>query len=216
MFTGIVEEKGILKEIKRTNNSAIMKIEGNLVLEGTKVGDSIAVNGICLTVTKILGNNFLVDVMPESFRSSSLNQVALGDKVNLERALTLEKRMGGHIVTGHIDGVGIIRDFREEDNAIWITVKVKKDILRYIVHKGSVTLDGVSLTVAEVNDEFFKVSIIPQTAKETILLNKVVGDLINIECDLLGKYVERFLGVHYREEKKPDITKGFLLENGFL
>lgn len=217
MFTGIVEEIGVIDGIKRGEKSSKLLIRGSKVLDKTKLGDSIATNGVCLTVTSISGNIFEVDVMAETLRKSNLGKLNIGSKVNLERALNLETRLGGHIVIGHIDGIGIITSFIQEDNAVWITVKASLDILKYVVYKGSITIDGVSLTIAYIDDNCFKVSIIPHTAKETTLLNKKVGDSVNLECDLIGKYVEKLLGFDIKKnnENKSSITEEFLKNNGF-
>ena len=210
MFTGIVEEIGVIDGIKRGEKSSKLLIRGSKVLDKTKLGDSIATNGVCLTVTSISGNIFEVDVMAETLRKSNLGKLNIGSKVNLERALNLETRLGGHIVSGHIDGIGIITSFIQEDNAVWITVKASLDILKYVVYKGSITIDGVSLTIAYIDDNCFKVSIIPHTAKETTLLNKKVGDSVNLECDLIGKYMEKLLGFDIKKKTKIKVQ---LLKN---
>ena len=164
MFTGIIEEVGIIKEVKRGVKSSKLIIKANKVLEKTRVGDSICTNGVCLTVTNVKGNSFEADVMAETLRRSNLGLLDIGNKVNLERALNLESRLGGHIVSGHIDGIGQIISLEKEDNAIWVTVKAASEILRYVVLKGSITIDGISLTVAYVDEIILKVSIIPHTA----------------------------------------------------
>ena len=175
-------------------------------------------NGVCLTVTNIAGNIFEADVMAETLRRSNLGELKSGSKVNLERALTLEKRLGGHLVSGHIDGVGQIISNLKEDNAVWITIEANSEILRYIVEKGSIAIDGISLTVAYVDDKSFKVSIIPHTGEETTLLNKKIGNKVNLECDVIGKYVEKLLGLASNKEEEPKETLGekFLRENGFM
>lgn len=216
MFTGIVEEIGEVKKIENGSVSSVLYIGCSKVLEDTKIGDSISTNGVCLTVVDILKNGFKADVMAETLRKSSLAELNSGSKVNLERALTFEKRLGGHIVSGHIDGTGEIVSFEREDNAVWITINAQKDILKYVILKGSIAIDGVSLTIAYVNDNEFKVSMIPHTAEETILLNKNVGSKVNLECDLIGKYVEKLLLFNNRENEKKDVSKNFLIENGFL
>ena len=185
MFTGIIEEVGIIKEVKRGVKSSKLIIKANKVLEKTRVGDSICTNGVCLTVTNVKGNSFEADVMAETLRRSNLGLLDIGNKVNLERALNLESRLGGHIVSGHIDGIGQIISLEKEDNAIWVTVKAASEILRYVVLKGSITIDGISLTVAYVDEIIFKVSIIPHTAQETTLVNKSIGETVNLECCLL-------------------------------
>ncbi|KGK87692.1 riboflavin synthase [Clostridium sp. HMP27] len=217
MFTGLVEEIGIIQDIQRGTKSARLTIKASNILDEVQLGDSISTNGVCLTVTEYSSSSFTVDVMAETLRSSSLGSLKRGSYVNLERALKVNGRFGGHIVSGHIDGTGIIENFEKEDNAFWITIKANEDILRYIVHKGSIAIDGVSLTVAYVDEGVFKVSIIPHTGEETILLKKSPGDIVNLECDVLGKYVEKLLGIKSKEEnnKKSSITLEFLRENGF-
>lgn len=175
MFTGIVEEVGTISKIK----SASLVIKADKVLEGTRLGDSIAVNGVCLTVVNIGNNEFEADVMPETKRCSNLSDVKPGDKVNLERAMAANGRFGGHIVSGHIDGEGSILEIKEEGNAFWYAVSAKEEILKYVIRKGSVTIDGISLTVAKVEDDGFYVSIIPHTRKETSLSCKKIGDRVD-------------------------------------
>ncbi|MFR8868592.1 riboflavin synthase [Paraclostridium sordellii] len=218
MFTGIVEEIGFIKGIKKGEKSSKLFIKANKVLNQLNIGDSIATNGVCLTVTDLNNDSFEADVMAETLRRSNLESFNIGSEVNLERALSLEKRLGGHIVSGHIDGIGTLTSFIKEDNAIWITVKASMNILKYIVHKGSITIDGISLTVAYVDDSCFKVSIIPHTARETTLLNKKVGNTVNLECDLIGKYVEKLLGLNIDKNNNHEnlISEEFLSKNGFL
>ncbi|AWI03372.1 riboflavin synthase [Clostridium drakei] len=217
MFTGIIEEVGRILSISKGINSAQINIEAKKVLEDVKLGDSIAVNGVCLTVTSFKHNSFTVDVMPETIRRSSLNNLKKGSLVNLERALALGERLGGHIVSGHIDCTGKIANIRNEDIATWVTVEVPDAALKYIVLKGSVTIDGVSLTVAEVNEKSFSVSLIPHTKGETTLYEKNLGEEVNIECDLIGKYVERLVFMKQKEEKKESkITEAMLREAGFM
>ncbi|MGL4876416.1 MAG: riboflavin synthase [Clostridium sp.] len=212
MFTGIVEEKGRVKKILKGRDSLELLIEGKKVLEDTLVGDSIAVNGICLTVKRLEDKYFFVDVMDETIKKSNIGNLKEEDFVNLERALTLNKRLGGHIVSGHIDGVGKIKNIESKDNAKIFTIDTEGNILKYIILKGSITIDGISLTVTYVDKEKFKVSIIPHTMEETILLDRKIGSRVNLEVDLIGKYVEKLMG--YREEKK-NITEEFLKLNGF-
>ena len=178
-------------------------------------GDSIAVNGVCLTATDISKGTFTADVMAETMRRSSLGTLSTGDSVNLERAMLCGGRFGGHIVSGHIDGTGTVTEFKREENAVWVTVKAENDLMKYIIEKGSVALDGISLTVAVVGNDFFKVSIIPHTASETTLLSKNAGDIINIECDIIGKYVEKLMS-YQPVQKESRITAGFLAKNGFM
>lgn len=211
MFTGIIEETGTIKNIQKGEKSSNLTIEAAKVLDKTNVGDSIAVNGICLTVTKTEAGYFMADVMAESLRRTNLGDLRPGAHVNLERALCLNSRLGGHIVSGHIDGTGTISNLQREDNAVWVTVYTGENILKYIVEKGSIAIDGISLTVAYVDNEKFKVSIIPHTGDETILLKKKIKDTVNIECDIIGKYIEKFA----RCENQLGITEDFLKENGF-
>ena len=194
MFTGIIEETGTVKDINIAGSSGRIRIAADKVLDNTRIGDSIAVNGICLTVTHITSDGFTADVMPETVRRSSLSVVGRGDRVNLERAMAADGRFGGHIVSGHIDGTGRIREFKEEGNAVWVTITAGCDILKFVVEKGSIAIDGISLTVAEVTDSYFSVSLIPHTGSETTLLSKHVGDPVNLETDIVGKYVAKLLG----------------------
>ena len=193
MFTGIVEEKGTVKYINLAGISGSIAIRARKVLEGTKIGDSIAVNGVCLTVVTLQPDGFTADVMAETIRRTSLGSCQPGDRVNLERAMAADGRFGGHIVAGHIDGVGTIRSAVPEGNAVWITIDTPPQILRYIVEKGSIAIDGISLTVAYVDESAFKVSVIPHTAAETTLLSKKAGDIVNLENDIVGKYVEKLM-----------------------
>ncbi len=195
MFTGIIEELGTIRDLRTAGSSGQIMIGADKVLKGTEIGDSIAVNGVCLTVTQISSDGFTADVMPETMRRTSLSIVGRGDKVNLERAMAADGRFGGHIVSGHIDGTGQIRDFKKEGNAVWVTITAGCDILKFIVEKGSIAIDGISLTVAEVTDSYFRVSVIPHTGSETTLLLKQVGDPVNLETDIVGKYVAKLLGV---------------------
>jgi len=219
MFTGIVEEIGEIKSIKRGVHSESLTIKGAKVLEGSAVGDSIAVNGICLTATSISGDTFTADVMAETMRKTSLGSLSVGSHVNLERAMLAGGRFGGHIVSGHIDGVGTITNLKREENAVWVTIETTPKILRYIIEKGSIAIDGISLTVAYVDSKCFKVSIIPHTASETTLLSKKPGDLVNLENDVIGKYVEKLLGgasAEAAEEEKTTIDTSFLAKHGFI
>ena len=211
MFTGIVEEIGEVVSIHHGTNSIKLGVKCEDVLSDTKVGDSISVNGVCLTVVNLNNNQFIADVMPETLRKSSLGSLKINAKVNLERAMALNGRFGGHIVTGHIDGVGEIINKSQEDNSIIFTILAGRDITRYIVKKGSVALDGISLTVSSVTDNVFGVSIIPHTIQKTCLNYKKIGDVINIECDIIGKYIEKLSG-----NTVDGITYDFLSENGFL
>ena len=216
MFTGIIEETGKVINIQKSSESCRIQISASKVLENTNIGDSIAVNGVCLTVTDMTKSSFSADVMAETVRRTSLAELKSGGRVNLERAMSAEGRFGGHIVSGHIDGTGIISDFKKEDNAVWITISADSSILKYIVEKGSVAIDGVSLTVAEITDKFFRVSIIPHTQSETTLISKKIGSKVNLECDIIGKYVEKLLFYGDKSDKKNGMTMDFLYENGFI
>ncbi|SDB33272.1 riboflavin synthase [Eubacterium oxidoreducens] len=216
MFTGIVEEVGTLINIKKAAKSCVLTIGADKVLEGTQIGDSIALNGVCLTVTTIGKGSYTADVMHETLSRSSLSELTAKTPVNLERAMSAEGRFGGHIVSGHIDGTGTVCGIEKDDNAIWYTIAADASILRYVVEKGSIAIDGISLTVAYVDDSCFKVSIIPHTQAETNLYTKKVGSLVNLECDIIGKYVEKLMQPAPQEEKTAGgITKEFLLEHGF-
>ena len=212
MFTGIVEEVGKVKSI----SNGVLQIEANKVLEDVHTGDSIAVNGICLTVTSFTAHSFQADVMPETIRRTSLNELKLGSPVNLERAMAVGSRFGGHIVSGHIDGTGRIVSLKEEKNALLMKIAADSSLLRYIVEKGSVALDGISLTVAAVTDRDFTVSLIPHTRQATNLSAKGEGSTINIENDVVGKYVEKLLKPAEAEDKSSgSVTMELLLSNGF-
>ena len=193
-----------------------LDIQAKLVLEGTKIGDSIAVNGVCLTVTSLQDDGFTADVMAETLRRTNLGSLRGGDGVDLERAMAADGRFGGHMVAGHIDSVGTITEQRREGIATWVTIAAPPEILRYVVEKGSIAIDGVSLTVAAVTDRDFSVSLIPHTGSQTILLRKKPGDQVNLENDIVGKYVERLLSPAAPEPAPESrITMDFLREHGF-
>ena len=194
MFTGIIEEVGRVKTLRRGAKSFTLEVEASLVMEGTQVGDSIATNGVCLTVTSLTGHGFTADVMPETVERTALGELKAGSPVNLERALSLQTRLGGHIVSGHIDGTGRISHIGHDDNALWLTVECDSRLLRYIIEKGSITIQGVSLTVARVDDRSFAVSLIPHTQSATTLHSARIGDRVNLENDIIVKYVEKLLG----------------------
>lgn len=224
MFTGIVEEIGTVVSISQGTKAARLTLQGNLIFEDMHIGDSIAVNGVCLTVTEKASNTFIVDVMPETLRRSSLGKLSKGSKVNMERAMAANGRFGGHIVSGHIDGTGKLESFVREDNAVWVTITASAKLLKYIIEKGSITIDGISLTVAYVDNRCFKVSLIPHTAANTTLLTKKAGDIVNLENDIVGKYIDRLL--HFGDlevdlENEKDTAVGgismdFLAGNGYL
>ena len=214
MFTGIIEEVGRIARIERSAAGARLWVEARAVLEGTRIGDSIATNGVCLTVTALDGQGFAADVMGETMRRSALGQLRPGAPVNLERAMAADGRFGGHIVSGHIDGTGTVAGLRREDNAVWVTVHAAPELLRYIVEKGSIAIDGISLTVASVDSRGFQVSIIPHTGAETTLLGRQAGDMVNLECDILGKYVEKLLQAA-EPQRRGGLTMEYLAEHGF-
>ncbi len=193
MFTGIIEEIGQIKHIRKGPKSVALSITANKVLEDTAIGDSIATNGVCLTVTEKTHNSFTVDVMYETLNKTNIKDLNVGSSLNLERALTLTSRLGGHMVSGHIDGIGVIVSLKKEDIAWIYTIETTREVLKYIIKKGSIAIDGISLTVVDVTEKTFSVSIIPHTLKETILAQKKVSDTVNLECDLIGKYVEKLL-----------------------
>ena len=194
MFTGIVEECGTVLDVLKNGVSGSVQIQASTVLEGTKTGDSIAVNGVCLTVTKLTKSSFTADVMAETFRRTNLGNLGKNSRVNLERAMAANGRFGGHIVSGHIDGTGIISRIKEEGNAVWIYISAPQSILNLIVEKGSVAVDGISLTVAAVSDKEFAVSVIPHTRENTALSGKKTGAVVNLENDIIGKYVQKLTG----------------------
>ncbi|MBR0382337.1 MAG: riboflavin synthase [Eubacterium sp.] len=216
MFTGIIEEVGVVESIQKGASSAVITIRADKVLSDLKTGDSVAVNGVCLTAVNITGRGYSADVMHETLRRTNLGSLKSGSRVNLERAMAADGRFGGHIVAGHIDGTGRIISMTKDDNAVWITIDTDASILKYIIDKGSITIDGISLTVAAVTNENFSVSVIPHTADSTTLLEKKPGDTVNLENDMIGKYVEKLLSfTGEKEEPKSRITLEFLAENGF-
>lgn len=219
MFTGIVEEVGTIRQIKHGRHSAVLTIQAKTVLEGTGIGDSIAVNGICLTVTQLFPDGFSADVMHETLNRSSLARLTAGSRVNLERAMAANGRFGGHIVAGHVDGVGRIANIRRDDTAVWYTVHAGPEILRYVVEKGSITIDGISLTVATVDDAGFSVSTIPHTVAQTNLNQRGRGDPVNLETDMVGKYIEKLLRPEDpnppASASKGTLTTELLLRCGF-
>lgn len=218
MFTGLVEEVGTMQGLARGSKKCVLTVGCHKVLEGTQIGDSILTNGICLTVTNMGANYFTADVMNETLARSDLGTTRPGSPLNLERAMPADGRFGGHIVSGHIDDVGTIAKIEEDDNAVWFTVNAEKSLLHYVVEKGSIAMDGISLTVAYVDDKCFKVSLIPHTREVTNLASKRVGDPLNLETDIIGKYVEKFVtgGPAPAEKEEPSgLTMDFLRANGF-
>lgn len=228
MFTGMIEEVGTVIAIHRKANSALIEIKAEQVLSDVKTGDSIAVNGICLTVTSYTARSFTADIMHETMRRSAMRNVRNGSTVNLERAMMAGGRLGGHIVSGHIDGTGTIEKIQKDEIATWYTIGAEDKLMRYIIEKGSIAIDGISLTVASVQEHSFCVSVIPHTTANTTLPGKKPGDLVNLENDCIGKYVEHFLSAGRRENaggkenagggKKNSVgglTKEFLYQHGF-
>jgi len=213
MFTGIIEEIGTIKSVQQGSKSICLTIGAEKVLQDLKTGDSINTNGVCLTVVSFNKGAFSADVMPESMRRTNLKELKSGSKVNLERALKLNDRIGGHLVSGHIDGTGVIHKTWVEDNAVFYSVRTEQSILKYIVEKGSVAIDGISLTVIRVDALSFDVAVIPHTQKVTIIQEKKAGDTVNIECDVIAKYIEKNAG---NEKGKETITLEFLSEHGFV
>lgn len=209
MFTGIVEELGIVKSIEKGAHCAVLTIGATRILDDLKPGDSVAVDGVCLTVTHLTGNGFSADLMRETVERTKLWTLRPGNPVNLERAMPANGRFGGHIVAGHIDGTGTIRSVKKDENAVRFTIGAAPAVLRYIVEKGSIAVDGVSLTVTRVTESAFEVSIIPHTAENTVLKTARAGDTVNVECDCIGKYVEKLLC------KTGGITEEFLEKYDF-
>ena len=228
MFTGIVEEVGIVRQVITGSRSGEIAIQARKVLAGTKIGDSIAVNGVCLTVTGLSSDGFTADVMPETLRRSNLGTLRKGSPVDLERAMAADGRFGGHIVSGHIDGTGRIAQMKRDENAVVVTIAAARELLALVVEKGSIAIDGISLTVASVTDTEFSVSIIPHTADETVLLRKAAGDTVNLETDIVGKYVQKLLrygnagtsgtgdGRASFSGSDDSVTMDILARNGFL
>ena len=204
MFTGIIEEMGVVKAVGKTPIGCSVAILAKTVLDGLKVGDSVTVNGVCLTVVGCNDAEMKADISPETLTVTTLGMLKAGDPVNLERAMRLGDRLGGHLVTGHVDGVGTIRSRVQEADALQIMIEASRDTLRYCVPKGSITVDGISLTINEVTDRGFRVTIIPHTAKVTTLGVKHVGDAVNLETDLIGRYVERLFPGH-QAGSQPEI-----------
>ena len=211
MFTGIIEEMGTVRRLNQSPNRCELELSASKVLEGTQIGDSIAVNGVCLTVIRLGEEHFTADVMPETLRRSNLGQLKPGSKVNLERAMAANGRFGGHIVAGHIDGTGNILAMQPEGNAVLVTISATPELLRYVVEKGSIAIDGISLTVAKVSHTDFTVSLIPHTGEETTLLKHRPGEIVNLETDIIGKYVEKLM-----QPKSNGVTMELLQQNGFF
>lgn len=223
MFTGIIEGSGIIKKIDSKSEGAVLTIETDISLDGTKIGDSIAVNGACLTAVSLQKSLFKVDMAPETIQKTTFKKASAGTKVNIERALRFSDRLDGHLVSGHIDGTGMIASKIKKSNAWIITIKVPKHLADQMIEKGSIAIDGISLTINRCSDKDFEISVIPHTAKMTTIEKKNVGDEVNVETDMLGKYVENFLnkslGTNHTDtakNSKKDISLGLLAKKGFL
>lgn len=211
MFTGIIEELGTVQQMNMSTQSMEISIGASKILEDVQLGDSIAVNGVCLTVKKFTNDLFVADVMPETVKSTSLQQLKKGSTVNLERAMSANGRFGGHIVSGHVDGVATILRKRPASNAVYIDLAMPKELLFNCLMKGSITIDGTSLTIFNVTDSIITVSLIPHTFKETVLGLKQTGEIVNIETDLIGKYVAK----HLANQNTGKMTVDFLQKAGF-
>lgn len=209
MFTGIIEEIGIVTSIKRKTHALEMTIRANIVLDDVKRGDSIAVNGVCLTVSSFTKETFVVDVIPETFKSTTLNDLPSNSRVNLERAMAANGRFGGHFVNGHVDGIGVIRSIKKESNAITKKIELDANLMKYMMIKGSVAIDGTSLTIFHVDRTSISISLIPTTQSDSLIGVKGIGDKVNIECDMLAKYTEHI------QITKSNMSKEWLQEQGF-
>lgn len=216
LFTGIVEEIGIVDRMVQQGEAIVLTIQAKKVVEDVHLGDSISVNGTCLTVTSFTHNKFTVDIMPETVRATSLQSLKSGSEVNLERAMAANGRFGGHFVSGHVDGIGTILKKTRVSNAVYYEIEVPKDIRRYILLKGSICVDGTSLTVFGTTDKTFTISLIPHTLSETVLGKKGAGDIVNLECDMLAKYIEQFVLLRENDSKSSSMSEGFLREHGYL
>ncbi|AIQ69869.1 riboflavin synthase [Paenibacillus graminis] len=222
MFTGLIEEVGVLRGVTSGGEMMVLNIGASLIMNDLKIGDSVSVNGVCLTATSIGDHSFTVDVMPQTYRNSTLKELRSGSRMNLERAMAAGGRFGGHIVQGHVDGTGEIRSVKRDQNAVVFEIAPERtSLFKFIIPKGSITIDGISLTVVDASASTFTVSIIPHTLGETVLAHKRTGDRINLECDVLGKYVDHLLNYGSRagnveEENSSRISRDFLAANGFV
>lgn len=215
IFTGIIEELGTINRIERGSNSSRINVHADKVLGDVRIGDSIAINGVCLTVTEFSKEHFVADVMAETLEKTNLRNLNAGQRVNLERAVRLGDRMGGHLVQGHVDGVGTIVEQQKLDIATLFRIKAPEEVMAYVVKKGSVAIDGISLTVVDTAADSFTVSLIPHTAAMTTLGFKKSGDTVNLESDIIGRYVEKLMSSK-KETKQSNLSLNFLAENGFL
>ncbi|MEK3748905.1 riboflavin synthase [Paenibacillus sp. FSL E2-8871] len=222
MFTGLVEEVGTLRSVSTGGEMMVLNIAASVIMDDLKIGDSVSVNGVCLTATTLGENYFTVDVMPQTYRNSNLKELRPGSRMNLERAMAAGGRFGGHIVQGHVDGTAVIKSVKRDHNAVVYEIAPdRKSLFKYIIPKGSITIDGISLTVVKTTASSLTVSIIPHTLGETVLTYKRAGDSVNIECDVLGKYVDHLL--HYgsaaqdeERDSSSGISRDFLAANGFV
>ena len=215
MFTGIIEEMGTVTRVVQGAKSSRVTISATVIFSDLKLGDSVATNGVCLTVSEMTSSTFTADVMHETLKYTSLKGLASGNRVNLERAMPANGRFGGHIVSGHIDGMGTVADITKDDNAVIYKIAAEPDIVKYVVKKGSIAIDGISLTVTAVDDTSFSVSIIPHTLQETILADRKLGVPVNLEVDMLAKYIEKLLKQDIKTPQSTPITAEFLAKNGF-
>lgn len=212
MFTGIVEEIGKIQSVHQSGESIVLDIGASKVLEDVHLGDSISINGVCLTVTTYTSSAFSVDVMPETFRATGLRELKPNDRVNLERAMAANGRFGGHFVSGHVDGIGEVARIEQVDNAQYVEIKLSESLMDYFVEKGSVSVDGTSLTVFKLTEDTLTISLIPHTVGATVLGSKRVGDIVNIECDMLGKYILKYL----KKDKVQSSTEHSTLNHNFF
>lgn len=216
MFTGIVEEIGTVKEFSKSGSSALITVECKKILNDVKMGDSISIDGVCQTVTQFDKNSFLAQVSAETLNLTSFSTLKTGQKVNLERALTLNSRLGGHIITGHVDGLGKIKNIQKLSDFYNIKFEIEKNLAKYIAKKGSVAINGISLTIANANLNEFEIAVIPHTFENTNLKNLKISDFVNIECDILAKYVEKLLSTDNNKNYTTLVDENFLKENGFF
>jgi riboflavin synthase len=219
MFTGIIEGLGTVRELRTSAKETLLTLEADFSLDGTRIGDSVSVNGACLTVVRLEGTRFQADISPETLARTTFGSARAGDRVNLERALRLSDRLDGHLVSGHVDGIGTIAGRQRSANAIVIDIQAPAALIRTMIEKGSVAVDGISLTVNRCEANGFQVSVIPHTAKWTTIGFKAVGDAIHIETDMIGKYVERFLlrqDAAAREPEPKGVGIDLLARTGFL
>ena len=215
MFSGIIETIGAIRSLRKDAKGARITIEAPGLLNGVRLGDSIALNGVCVTVVDFDERKFEADLSIETLRRTNLGELAVGDGCNLERAMALGERLGGHLVSGHVDGVGRIKSRKNEGDSIWLTFEAPVEVMRYVVYKGSVAVDGISLTVAACESETFSVSIIPHTGEQTTLTDKKDGAAVNLEADLIGKYVEKLLVPHMESRSPSGVTMEKLKEQGY-